>query len=67
MILPLLVMGGAMAYRMTYLLFRKKVLQLPARDGCASWETLLKRMRYRGSRKQRSATRRVLSAVRMKQ
>ena len=45
-----------------YMLMMKKIRALPPRRG-AAWTTLLKRMKYRGSRKQRSASRKILSAI----
>lgn len=58
----MILIGGAIALTRMWIEFRRRVLSLPPRNG-ASWETMLKRMRYRGGRKQRSATRRVLRAV----
>jgi len=60
----MMVMMAAVGVGMVYFLWRKKVLALPARYG-ASWATLLKRMKYRGGRKQRSASRKVLRATRL--
>jgi hypothetical protein len=57
-----ILMAAAAGLTAVWFLFRRKVLALPARNG-ASWETLLKRMRYRGGRKQRSASRKVLRAL----
>jgi len=43
-------------------IWEDRVHALPPRKG-ASWSTLLKRRRYRGSRKARNATRCILSAL----
>lgn len=61
--LSLLFMAAAAGQAAIWLVFRSKVLALPPRKG-ASWETLLKRMKYRGGRKKRSASRKTLLAVR---
>lgn len=58
----MIVMAGAIALTAAYLHWRKEVLRLPQRYG-ATWETLLRRMKYKGSRKQKVATRKVLVAI----